>query len=295
MLRQPVWIFSMLAMLLGGTVEAAGLSTYTVKRNDGLSTIAKSICGSAAEKVYLRIARENGIQNPDMIRIGQELKISCSNKPEAADQKQNTSVTDNSGQTAIVLASTKVQTAKVQTVSIAVNTIKFAPYYSSVTENLDPSNPDESVILEAMYQLFGPRDFATAAAIARSESTFNLKAQNWNCVYRTSSGKSVSTSCRNNDRHKAWSIDCGLMQINVRGTLTCPEELWTLEGNLQAAKELRDNRGNFKDWVVYKSGTYKGDMAKYNKYSPRTQPSVVATTVVNTLTFVNHFPKGGQQ
>ena len=51
-----------------------------------------------------------------------------------------------------------------------------------------------------------------------------------------------------------WSVDCGLLQVNTRGT-KCPAHLLTISGNLKAAKKIRDEQG-LRAWVVYKKKLY---------------------------------------
>jgi nucleoid-associated protein YgaU len=46
---------------------------YTVKSGDNLSHIAKRFYGSAGK--YTGIAQANGIANPDLIKVGQQLKL----------------------------------------------------------------------------------------------------------------------------------------------------------------------------------------------------------------------------
>lgn len=46
---------------------------YTIKAGDNLSTIAKRFYGAASK--YIAVAKANGIENPDHIRVGQELKL----------------------------------------------------------------------------------------------------------------------------------------------------------------------------------------------------------------------------
>ena len=53
--------------------QRRGRQTYTVQSGDSLSKIAKQFYGDANK--YMDIARANGIQDPDKIRAGQELKI----------------------------------------------------------------------------------------------------------------------------------------------------------------------------------------------------------------------------
>ena len=79
-----------------------------------------------------------------------------------------------------------------------------------------------------------PKEFI---AIARAESGMNPRAQNWNCRY-----DGVSKPCLPADRPLAWSVDCGLFQINTEGT-HCPESLFDLDINISKALDLYSTRG----------------------------------------------------
>lgn len=50
--------------------DAGGASTYTVKRGDTLSRIAR-----AHGVKYRDLARWNGIENPNRLRVGQQLRV----------------------------------------------------------------------------------------------------------------------------------------------------------------------------------------------------------------------------
>jgi nucleoid-associated protein YgaU len=52
---------------------AQGNQTYTVKPGDNLSKISKLYYGDANQ--YQKIAKANGLDNPDKIRVGQTLQI----------------------------------------------------------------------------------------------------------------------------------------------------------------------------------------------------------------------------
>ncbi len=52
---------------------AQGDQTYTVKAGDNLSKISKLFYGDANH--YMKIAQANGLDDPDKIRVGQELTI----------------------------------------------------------------------------------------------------------------------------------------------------------------------------------------------------------------------------
>ena len=51
----------------------AGSQMYVVQAGDSLSKIAKHFYGDAQK--YERIAKANDIDNPDLIKVGQELEI----------------------------------------------------------------------------------------------------------------------------------------------------------------------------------------------------------------------------
>jgi hypothetical protein len=89
-----------------------------------------------------------------------------------------------------------------------------------------------------------------AKAVIFHESNNKLDAKNYNCIYN---GK--STFCKKEDRSKAWSVDCGIAQINVKGQV-CPPELLTLQGNMKAVEKVYKEQG-FNAWVSYKTGAYK--------------------------------------
>jgi hypothetical protein len=98
-----------------------------------------------------------------------------------------------------------------------------------------------------------------AKAVFFHESNNKLDAINYNCIYTKydEDGKPIqySTSCKKGDESKAWSVDCGAGQINVRAK-TCPEELFTVEGTLVAIERIYKTQG-LNAWVSYKTGRYK--------------------------------------
>jgi hypothetical protein len=97
-------------------------------------------------------------------------------------------------------------------------------------------------------KVFG-KDARTMYAIARAESGLQAGNKNYNCRY---DGK--SRACKPDDRKSAWSVDCGILQINVMGTI-CPVELFDIEYNLNAGKGKLERQG-FKAWSVYKNKSY---------------------------------------
>jgi hypothetical protein len=94
-----------------------------------------------------------------------------------------------------------------------------------------------------------------ATAVLTHESSLNLKAKHYNCRYVSAkTGKLYSTTCKKGDSGKAWSVDCGIAQVNVKGQI-CPSNLMTLEGNMVAVERIYNEQG-LKAWVSYKSGAY---------------------------------------
>lgn len=96
-------------------------------------------------------------------------------------------------------------------------------------------------------------DVGVATAVFKTESGMNERAMNWNCRYN-----GVSKQCRPEDREKAWSVDCGIAQINVIGK-TCPEEMFNPEKNLAKAYEMWRKRG-FQPWVTYVNNYHLGNL-----------------------------------
>lgn len=104
---------------------------------------------------------------------------------------------------------------------------------------------------------------AVVSAVFKAESGHRADAMGWNCRYtRIVTGKNgeeieetYSTSCKPEDRYKAWSVDCGVAQINVIGK-TCPEELFDPENNLNIARKMYESRG-LSPWVAWVSGAFK--------------------------------------
>lgn len=89
-------------------------------------------------------------------------------------------------------------------------------------------------------------DPKTALAIAKHESRFNPDAMNWNCYY----GKK-STFCKPEDRDRAWSVDCGIFQVNVKGKV-CPEYMFNVDVNISQFINLYLQRG-FQPWKASSS------------------------------------------
>ena len=112
-----------------------------------------------------------------------------------------------------------------------------------IQENKPPITLEQQVAT-----IFGNKT-KVAIAVFKAESGLKPDAINYNCIYN---GK--SKSCKKKDQPKAWSVDCGLGQINIKGKV-CPETLLTVSGNLQAVQQLYEKQG-LKAWVCYKQGLY---------------------------------------
>lgn len=118
--------------------------------------------------------------------------------------------------------------------------------------------------IEDKIKEYFPRSWKTVIAIAHAESNMKPTAINHNCFYKGSVvftervKGSISTFCKDGHEKYAWSVDCGILQVNVKGQ-TCPE--WTLDEHLEIASELSKRQG-LEAWVAYKNGAYKKYLAK---------------------------------
>jgi hypothetical protein len=66
---------------------------------------------------------------------------------------------------------------------------------------------------------------------------------------------SRSKACEPQDRGRAWSVDCGVSQLNFKG-LECPQEAFNAEWNIQKAYEWKFSRSGWSPWSAYNSGSY---------------------------------------
>lgn len=121
--------------------------------------------------------------------------------------------------------------------------------YNKLAEVRQPTE-SERVHIE---RIFGS-DAKVATAVLRHESGLNARAKNWNCHYYREDGTRYSTSCKKADRELAWSVDCGIAQINVKGK-ECPEELFTLEGSMREVEKRYKAQG-LNAWSSYKNKKY---------------------------------------
>lgn len=107
-----------------------------------------------------------------------------------------------------------------------------------------PADGIEKQILEKFQN-----EYKVALAVAKAESGLRPDAQGFNCRYN-----GISQGCRKGDESKAWSVDCGIFQHNVKGT-TCPENLFDPAQNIQLAFEKYQKR-SWQPWCAYTSGKY---------------------------------------
>lgn len=84
---------------------------------------------------------------------------------------------------------------------------------------------------------------------AIAESGLKPNAKNWNCMYGD-----VSTFCKPEDRYRAWSVDCGVAQLNFSGT-ECPDESMNPMWNILSAREKFERQGRTA-WSAYNNGSY---------------------------------------
>jgi hypothetical protein len=98
--------------------------------------------------------------------------------------------------------------------------------------------------IEALITRYFGEESKTALAVFKTESGLSPTSMNWNCYYG-----GVSKQCKAEDREDAWSVDCGIAQINVIGKV-CPEELFIPEKNIERAYAMFQKRG-FQPWVSF--------------------------------------------
>lgn len=137
------------------------------------------------------------------------------------------------------------------------------PVYAAETATTPTPKPVPGWVTGAQtvtegFSQFGVKVTAQALDVAQNESGWKSDAQNWNCWYsadgtvksQKTESTDVSTSCREQDKPMAWSVDCGLLQINVSGK-TCPADLFDPKKNVAKAVEMYKRRG-WTPWVAAK-------------------------------------------
>lgn len=132
----------------------------------------------------------------------------------------------------------------------------------SVGEPLEPrpTLSDDSIAGKIREAWIGTGEEDIAVAVAKSESGLRTDAMGWNCYYINAQGKQYSKACLPQDRAKAWSVDCGVMQINHIGK-TCPEHLFDPDENIKIGKEKYDNSEKrigigFYPWMAWRNNLH---------------------------------------
>lgn len=126
--------------------------------------------------------------------------------------------------------------------TVQVSTVALAP-------TTTPSRPEMVYELAKGFEQYGTDVMNESFDVAKNESGWRHDAQGWNCIY---DGK--SQACKKQDRHLAWSVDCGLLQINVKGKV-CPQELFDIKVNISRAVAMYERRG-WSPWVAARSLGY---------------------------------------
>ena len=121
-------------------------------------------------------------------------------------------------------------------------------------------NSPSSVEAKILKAWEGTKEGRIAVAVAKSESGLRTDAMGWNCHYINAQGKQYSKACLPQDRAKAWSVDCGVMQINHIGK-TCPAHLFDPDENIKIGKEKYDNSEKrigigFYPWMAYRNNLH---------------------------------------
>lgn len=115
----------------------------------------------------------------------------------------------------------------------------------TMTEELEIIPP---TFEQEIQRIFGDKS-DIALAVFKHESSNGTDLKNYNCIYN---GK--STFCKKEDIEKAWSVDCGIAQINVRGQV-CPPELMTEIGSIPFIEKIYKSQG-LNAWVSFKNKSY---------------------------------------
>lgn len=119
----------------------------------------------------------------------------------------------------------------------------------------------EEVATKLSEQL-SPEEVRVAVAIVKHESQLSPSATNWNCFYdsegyvhETRVKGARSKACLKTHREYAWSVDCGIAQINFKGK-TCPEHTKDMQWSVNKMVEMYRARGDWSAWVSYNTGAY---------------------------------------
>lgn len=120
---------------------------------------------------------------------------------------------------------------------------------NTLSQYTDNSRSNLAWLIYQAWEKYGPEKQFQALNVAKNESGLRVDAMGYNCRYGE-----YSQACKAEDRHRAWSVDCGLFQINVIGK-TCPTELFDPKVNIEKAVKMYNSRG-WKPWVAAKNLGY---------------------------------------
>lgn len=114
-----------------------------------------------------------------------------------------------------------------------------------------------------------PENKEIALAIHLQESNLNPSAIGYNCFYDAKGNVHkerltgvYSTHCKSGHSIYAWSVDCGLSQINHLGK-KCTKDSLDIGHSLEMALNKYVKSGNsFRPWVAFTSGKYKDKLSE---------------------------------
>lgn len=141
--------------------------------------------------------------------------------------------------------------AKAESVGDMVDTLNEAVTQDTVSgmeEQQASLEVAPSAVEDKICAVFG-EDCEIMIAIAKAESGLKADSIGYNCMYE---GKSAV--CKTEDRHLAWSVDCGILQINHRGKV-CPSELLEVDNNLEVGKKILNTQG-LTAWSSFKANKH---------------------------------------
>jgi hypothetical protein len=107
-------------------------------------------------------------------------------------------------------------------------------------------NPTIQDIINEIATVFKkeqPGIIAKMIYVISRESKFNPNAMNWNCRYGDK-----SMGCKKGDLDKAWSVDCGVMQLNYPGKY-CPGNIMDWKTNIALGYQKFKRQG-MSAWVA---------------------------------------------
>jgi hypothetical protein len=120
------------------------------------------------------------------------------------------------------------------------------PKTGSVTITSSKDNPSVQEVINEISTVFNKepaRVIAKMIYVISLESGFKPNAMNWNCRYGNR-----SMVCKKGDLDKAWSVDCGIMQLNYPGKY-CPGNIMDWKTNIRLGYEKFKRQG-MKAWVA---------------------------------------------